>query len=307
MDSTQISRRALGKIAGGLAAARLPLYSAASLTAQDVARQIQERLGGNWSGTGPDGFKAGDPQANIQGITTTGMATMEVLRQAVKAKANLIVTHETTFFGNRDGAPAPAAAPGGRGGMGMGGVSEDDPVLKAKREFIEKNGLVIFRLREHWLARKENDMVAGLADSLGWGARPVADERMMYDISGITLDAAIAQVKKRLNLRAGLRAIGDPKITVRRVMLHPGLMSIDTMYKYFDKVDLLVAGEVREWECPSYAQDMITAGEKRSLVTIGRLVSEEPGMRACAAWLKTFVKDVPVQWIPAGDPYWRVA
>ena len=51
--------------------------------------------------------------------------------------------------------------------------------------------------------------------------------------------------------------------------------------------------------------DMATAGEKRGLVTIGRVASEDPGMRACAAWLKTIVKEVPARWIPAGDLYWR--
>lgn len=28
-------------------------------------------------------------------------------------------------------------------------------------------------------------------------------------------------------------------------------------------------------------------------------------MRLCADWLKTFIPEVPVDWIPAGDPFWR--
>ncbi len=306
MDSTKISRRALARIAGSIAAARLPVYSAAGPAAQDIVKQIQERLGGDWTATGLDGLKAGNPETHVRGVATTAMATMDVLRQASKAGLNLIITHEPTFFGSRDGAPPPPAAPGRRGG-GMGGVSADDPVYKAKREFIEKNGLVIFRLRDHWLASKENDMVAGLADSLGWSARPVSGETKIFEIPGTTLEAAVAVIRKKLNLRGGLRAVGDPKASVRRVMLHPGLMSIDTMLKQFDKTDLLVAGEVREWECTCYAADVNTAGTKRSLVTIGRVASEDPGMRVCASWLKKFVKGVPVQWISSGDPYWRAA
>ncbi|HSW48752.1 MAG TPA: hypothetical protein VLH09_01195 [Bryobacteraceae bacterium] len=292
-------------MAGGLAAAQLPLRGAAGPTAGDIVKQIQERLGGDWSGAGPDGFKAGSPETAVRGIATTAMATMEVLRQAAKAGLNLVVTHEPTFFGSRDGAPPPAA-PGVRGG-GMGGVSADDPVLSAKRAFIEQNGFVVFRLREHWLARKENDTVAGLADSLGWSARPVPGEAGMFDIPETTAQAAVALIRKRLDLRGGLRAIGDPKARVRRVLLHPGLMPPQVTLKQFDKVDLLVAGEVREWECPTYAADVGTAGFGRNLVTIGRVVSEDPGMRACAAWLRTFVKGVPVEWISSGDPYWRVA
>ena len=32
---------------------------------------------------------------------------------------------------------------------------------------------------------------------------------------------------------------------------------------------------------------------------------EDPGMRICAEWLKTVIKEAPVRWIPAGDLYWR--
>jgi putative NIF3 family GTP cyclohydrolase 1 type 2 len=231
------------------------------------------------------------------------MATLDVLRHASKAGLNLIVTHEPTFFGVRDGA-SPPSPPGGRG-RGPAGVAGDDPVYKAKKEFIEKNNLVVFRLRDHWQSRKENDLTTGLADSLGWAGRRVPGEDMMYDIPAATLEDTVALMRKKLNLRGGLRAVGDPKAKVRRVMLYPGVMPVATMWKHFDKTDLLLAGEVREWECVHYAADINAAGEKRALVTVGRVASEDPGMRVCAAWLKTIVKDVPVHWIGAGDPYWR--
>jgi putative NIF3 family GTP cyclohydrolase 1 type 2 len=303
MNSGNISRRAFAQIAGTLAVAQVPVRGAAT-TAQDIAKQIQDRLGGDWPQTGVDGFKAGKPETEARGIAATAMATMDVLRQASKAGLNLIVTHEPTFFGVRDGAP-PAAPFQGRGGRGPAAPAGEDPVHKGKQEFIEKNGLVIFRLRDHWRARKENEMATGLAESLGWAAYRVPGEVPMYDIPGATLEDTVAVIRKKLNLRGGLRAVGDAKARVRRVMLYPGQMALETMLKYFAQADLLLAGEVREWECVPYAVDMNAAGEKRSLVTIGRVVSEDPGMRACAAWLKTVVKGVPIQWISAGDPYWR--
>ena len=308
MNSTKISRRALGRIAGSFAAAGLPVFGAASPAAQDILKEIQDRLGGNWTANGKDGLKAGTPQTEVKGVVTTAMATMDVLRQAAKTGSNLIITHEPTFFGSRDGAPPPAAAAGGRGGgFGGGGVAADDPVMKGKREFIEKNNMVVFRLFEHWLARKDNDMVAGLADSLGWASHGVSGDAGMYNVPSATLESTVALVKKKLNLRGGLRAIGDPKSKVQRVWLSPGVMAIDAFLKRFDSTDLLIVGEIREWECAHYAFDMNTAGKKKGLVTIGRVASEDPGMRVCAAWLKTFVKGVPVQWISSGDAYWRAA
>jgi putative NIF3 family GTP cyclohydrolase 1 type 2 len=260
-------------------------------------------LGGEWPATGPDGFKAGDPSTMVRGIATTAMATLDVLKQAVKSNANLILTYEPTFYSRADG-QAPAARAGGRGPNAFGA---DDPVVMAKHEFIEKHGLVVFRLRDHWQARKEMDMVTGLAGALGWSAHRVSKDDALYQIPEASAEATVASIRKKLNLRGGLRAVGDRKAAIRRVLVFPGSMTPATMWTRYSEVDMMVAGEVREWENAHYAADMFTAGEKRALVTTGRVVSEEPGMRACAEWLKGVVKEVPAKWIGVGDPYWRPA
>ena len=273
-----MNRRNFTLLAG---AAAIPLRAAATLTAQDVIQRIQSSLGGEWPDTGPDGFKAGDPNTPVKGIATTAMATVDVLRKASQAGMNLVITYEPTFFGRPDK------------------VAPDDPVYKAKKEFIEKNGLVVFRLR------RDNHMVEGLAQSLGWSKYRVKPDDVLYDIPSATAEDTVALIRKKLSLRGGLRAVGDRKAQVRRVMLNPGSMTPALMWQRYSEVDLLIAGEVREWENTHYAADIYTAGEKRNLVTIGRVVSEDPGMGACADWLKTVVKDVPAKWIPAGDLYWR--
>lgn len=272
------------------------------MSAQDVVQRIKTSLGGEWPATGPDGFKAGDPATPVRGIATTAMATVDVLRQALKAGANLVLTYEPTFFGRLDGQVAPT----GRG-RGFGGVAQDDPVYKAKKQFIETNGMVVFRLHDHWQARKENDMLTGLAESLGWSKYRVRPDDVLYDIPAATAEDTVALIRKKLNLRGGLRAVGDRSARVRRVLLHPGAMTPALMWQRYSEADLLIAGEVREWENTFYAADIYTAGEKRGLVTIGRVVSEDPGMRACADWLKGVVKEVPAKWITAGDLYWRAA
>jgi hypothetical protein len=300
------TRRKFALVAGTLAAGRIPLRGAGALTAQDVVHRLQTSLGGEWPETGPDGFKAGDPATPVKGIATTAMATMDVLKQASKAGANLVITYEPTFYGRQDGPPKPAPeGANGRGRGGFGGVAADDPVYKAKKEFIEKNGMVVFRLRDHWEARKENDMTAGLAESLGWSKYRVKPDDALYDIPAATAEETVAAIRKKLNLRGGLRAVGDRTARVRRVLLYPGTMTPPTMWTRYAETDLMVAGEVREWENTFYAADIFTVGEKRALITIGRVVSEDPGMRLCAAWLKTVVKEVPARWITAGDLYWR--
>ena len=318
MKRTHLSRREFAAIAGTVATAGLPLRGATAPTAQSVIEKLQTALGGEWPATGVEGIKAGDPSTPIKGIATTAMATMEVLKQAAKANANLVISYEPTFFGRADGPPKPAPAPpagtaagaapgrGGRGGGGgFGGLSPDDPVYKGKKDFIEKNSLVVYRLFDHWKSRKEGEMVTGLAEALGWSKGRVKPDDVIYEIPSASYEDVVAQIKKKLNMHGGLRAVGDRKATIRKVMLFPGPMAPELIYKRYTDADLMIAGEVREWENTFFAADIFAAGEKHGLITLGRVASEDPGMRACAAWLKNTIKEVPSQFIAAGDLYWR--
>jgi hypothetical protein len=92
---------------------------------------------------------------------------------------------------------------------------------------------------------------------------------------------------------------------VRRIGLLPGFTLIKDAIAMLPNVDVIVTGEVQEWESATYAQDVVFAGVQKGFISIGRVVNEAPGMQVCAAWLKTLVPEVPVRFITAGDPYWR--
>ena len=74
---------------------------------------------------------------------------------------------------------------------------------------------------------------------------------------------------------------------------------------YFIKsysVNLLV---LDEWELVEYAQDAIAAGQKKALIVLGHVVSEQAGMKYCAEWLKGFIQEVPIEFVAAAEPFWR--
>ena len=54
-----------------------------------------------------------------------------------------------------------------------------------------------------------------------------------------------------------------------------------------------------------YAQDAIASGQKKALIVLGHVVSEQAGMKYCAEWLKGFVNEVPIEFIAAAEPFWR--
>src|SRR5438552_14887004 len=108
------------------------------------------------------------------------MATMDVLQQAVKGGANLVITCEPTFYSKSDSA-SPAS---GRGG----GTAAVDRIFAAKNEFIKREGLVIWRFSDHWRQRKPDPLAIGLMDALGWSALRAANDPARATIPAITLD-----------------------------------------------------------------------------------------------------------------------
>ena len=71
-----------------------------------------------------------------------------------------------------------------------------------------------------------------------------------------------------------------------------------------DDVEVLAIGEVPEWETVEYVSDAAAEGKRKALILLGHIPSEQPGMDDCAEWLKTFVKEVPVEFIPTRAIFW---
>jgi len=278
------------------------LQSRAVPTAQEVVDRIKQKLGIEWKADGVDTFKAGDPMTPVKGIATSAMATLDVLKQAVKAGANFVITGEPTFYSRSD-----AAAPGGGR---RGGPAAPDAVFTAKNEFIKNNQLVVWRFSDHWRQRTPDPFSIGLADALGWGKLRAAaqdEDPRRIAIPATTLEALVSDLKKKLNGRGGIRVIGDPGLRVAKIGLLPGTTPVQSALSLFPLVDAIIAGEVREWESVELARDKVTAGERKSLILLGRVVSENPGMNECAKWLKDIVPEIRTTWIPVNDPYWRPA
>ena len=305
---TRISRRDFVRL-GAAGAVAVPLVvesthaRAAARTAQDIVDRVRTSLGVEWRADTVDTFKAGDPSTVVTGIATTSLATIDVLRRAVNAGANMIITAGPTFYSRAD-RPTP---PAGRGRGAAATPPPLDPVFAAKNEFIQTNNLVVWRFSDHWRLRTPNPFTTGLIDALGWTRNRATDNPLTVTVPSIPLERLVDDVNRKLNARGGLRIVGNRQMQVRRIGLLPGSVPIQTTLSVLPRVDALIAGEIREWESSEYARDTVSEGLPRALILLGRTLSEEPGMQACAQWLQTIVPDVRCRWMPVGDPYWRPA
>ena len=305
---TRVSRRDFVRLGGaGAVAAPFVLYPipgrAAVTTAQEIVDRIRKSLGVEWQADTVDTFKAGDPSTAVTGIVTTSLATIDVMRRAVKAGANMIITSGPAFYSRAD-RPTP---PAGRG-RGAALPPSPDRVFAAKNEFIRANNLVVWRFSDHWRLRAPNPFIEGLIDALGWTKyRAGDDSQAAVTVPAVTLTRLVEDVNRKLNARGGMRIIGHQQLRVRRIGFLPGSVPIQTTLRLLPGVDAVIAGEIREWESSEYARDTVTEGLPRALILLGRTLSEEHGMKLCAQWLQTLAPDLRCRWMPVGDPYWRPA
>src|SRR6185437_14341958 len=101
---------------------------------------------------------------------------------------------------------------------------------------------------------------------------------------------------------------GDPQTPVSKAFLSHGFFLVPELQRILEHdPDLVVIGEPVEWEAGPYFEDVVASGKKKGMIVLGQEVSEEPGSGEVAAWLKTFIRCVPVEWMPAGEPVWMPA
>ncbi|MEO6686626.1 MAG: Nif3-like dinuclear metal center hexameric protein, partial [Dyadobacter sp.] len=80
-----------------------------------------------------------------------------------------------------------------------------------------------------------------------------------------------------------------------------GPMQVSTAEK--EKPDVLIVGELSEWETAEYIRDARSFGQKISLIVLGHAMSEEPGMEWFAEWLQPKLPDVKITHLASGDPF----
>jgi putative NIF3 family GTP cyclohydrolase 1 type 2 len=285
-----VSRRQFARFAAaGVAAAQAARAQNGGLTARQVIEQIQKNIGVPWKQETVDTFKAGDPDTAVHGIATTVMSTLDVLQRSAKAGLNLIISHEPTFYNHADETESLAG----------------DPVFERKQEFIAKNNQVIWRFHDHWHARKPDAVSVGLAKAMGWADHRDGNERS-YALPSTTLGELAKDIQKRMKIRT-MRVIGDPQTKVSKAAISPGYSGFQTTLRRLPEADVIVLGEIREWEGVEYAHDTVAAGYSKGMILLGHWISEDPGMDECATWLKTFLPGLPVEFVPAGEPFWNPA
>ncbi len=270
-----------------------PAVESSGQTAAEIVALIEARSGVQVGQATVDAFKAGNPQQRITGVAVTMMATLEVLQRAAAAGKNLVITHEPTFYSHRDATEALER--------------ENDSVYIVKQRFISEKGLVVWRFHDRPHAMKPDMIRAGMVRALGWEKYQSAAAATVFDLPS----ASIASIARDLHRTLGaqtIRVVGDTGARVSRVGLTQGFpgFGANRLVLQQQGVEALVMGEDHEWETIEYGVDAVTAGRLKGLIVIGHIASEQEGMQEVARWLRTFITQVPIEFLATRESFVKI-
>jgi len=285
-----------GSTIAGVAAARGPGSGkpcAGMTVGQVIAALLADIPGAPFPNT-VDTIKAGRMDQSVTGIVTTMFATNEVIERTIRLGANFIIAHEPTFYNHEDAT------------KWLG----DDPVLKAKQGVLKQHGIAVWRFHDGIHRHNPDGIRMGVMQALGWEKLYDPNNPSLVVVPPTRLKDVIALLKNQLGIDH-LKYIGDLEQSCSKLVLMPGASGgqrqIGAIQQY--QPDLLICGELNEWETSEYVRDARFLGQPSgakfgiALVVLGHSVSEEPGMEWLVGVLKEKAPGIPVTHVVSGDAF----
>lgn len=257
---------------------------------QDVIDAVRAHCGAEYPrGTAIEGHSTRDQvlygrtDAACTGVVTSIYASPEVIEEAHRRGANLIIAHEALFWNRGD----------------RTGWLSDDPVFREKSRLLDACGMTVWRCHDCLHAgipvgegrRLEDAIFWGIAWKLGWLSHHVGEGYFpgVFDIPETTIGELANRLVSDLGLK-GARIVGRPSARVRRVRLmgHAyGVGEDDPLIESNRRlgIDCELALEVVDYTIAEYVRDASALGMDKGLITVGHFDFEEPGMEFMATWL----------------------
>jgi putative NIF3 family GTP cyclohydrolase 1 type 2 len=258
-----------------------------SYTVQDVINIILKEIPGAPFYKTVDTLKSGSADQQVSGIVSTMFATVKVIEQAAKLNANFIIAHEPTFYNHTDDT----------------NWVQNSSIVKQKQELLKKYNMAVWRFHDYWHSYRPDGIRTGFLKSVGWLSYYQPGKQVMQ-IPAKSLKDLAAHLKATLNI-AHVRVIGDLAQPCQRIALLPGASGGQAQMSLAEKEkpDVLVVGEVHEWETAEYIRDARLLGSNIALIVLGHSVSEEAGMEWLVEWLQPKIREIKITHIASEDPF----
>lgn len=233
-----------------------------------------------------DTLKAGSRDNVVKGIVTAMFPTVEVIRKTIALNANFIVCHEPTFYNHEDD------------------VSwlQNNDVYGYKAAMLKQHNISIWRNHDYIHSLQPDGVETGVVAKLDWKQYQKSRGNFFID-KGISLGDLISYAKEKLDIEK-VRYIGDLNQNCKKILLMVGAAGGRAQISAINalKPDVLVCGEVSEWETPEFIRDARAEGMMNTaLVVLGHIASEQAGSEFMRDWLKERLPDMPVTYVGDGN------
>jgi len=256
-------------------------------TVQDVIDVILKEIPGAPFKQTVDTLKSGSGDQKVKGIVTTMFATVEVIKKAAALNANFIIAHEPTYYNHTDDL----------------NWTENNNVVKEKQELLQQHGIAVWRFHDYWHAYRPDGITYGVLKKVNW-LQYNKNAEISFSIPAVSLKQIVGHLKTSLGIEH-VRVIGDLSASCKNIALLPGAWGGQKQISVAEKEkpDVVIVGEVHEWETAEYIRDARLLGSKTSLIVLGHSVSEEPGMEWLVDWLQPRIEGIKVTHIVSNNPF----
>lgn len=240
----------------------------------------------------------GDLNIECTGVGVCITATIEVLKKAVENQINLIVTHESIFYGSSSDSLE----------------LKDDPIYSYKLNYIKEHNLVVYRDHDrlHGMVEPFNPIrynpdyiFYGISKELNWDDYIVGDKLKPlhfklpvmkgYELANYLID--------KFNLN-GLRILGDLNEDVSNIFFCEHITGGEKDVKKIfvtEKADVLIPFEIVDYTLTQYVHDSNALKMPKLLLEMGHFNCEQLGMKYMVNWLEELLVNQRVLFLQCDD------
>ena len=235
-----------------------------------------------------DGIICGEPDKEVKKMAVSCMPTVDVIRDAITWGADLLLTHEPTFYSNNDTR------------------MENDKTTDKKIELIENAGLSIIRFHDYMHGIEPDMIGVGVLKYIGIDGDFVKGK--YFGINRFNSHESITPVElaKLIEERMGVKNVricGARDIECTKFSVCFGAPMYVFEEARDEDVELVLVGEVCEWDVAEYIRDTAALGGKKAMLVMGHMGSERDGMRYLEEILKDELENVETKYFDCGEVY----
>lgn len=208
-----------------------------------------------------DTFKFGDPETELSKVALCFIATPEVIKESAAWGADMIITHEPTFYDHWDRMP-------------------EHGIALAKKQLLEETGIVLFRYHDHsHLGIEGRDLFSeGFVEALGWKGTFTSPLDFVLD-EPLSPREMVRSIEEKLDVHH-IRLAGETDRPATKVSLLLGARGGE-WYDFIssDSGEVAIGGEVCEWAVCESVRDAAQLGIPKTAIVLGHAASERDGMK----------------------------